>query len=232
MKKRFCPNCGATNKPFVRGFCADCFIQLNKLVEFPMLLELVQCRKCGKILLNGKWHPFSMETVLHWVKGKIKVKELENVRFFLEPAEEEKSIWIKGKVLGEIAEKLVEKPVIIEIKMRSMLCQDCSKLSANYYEAIIQLRLNSLPKKDWKKILGETNRLVEQQYKADSLARVTNVLQLKNGFDVYVGSKRAGKTVSDQLARKFNGKITRSFSLAGVDKSGNTKKRFTFLVRI
>ncbi len=173
-----------------------------------------------------------METVLHWVKGKIKVKELENVRFFLEPTDEEKSIWVKGKVLGEIAEKLVEKPVIIEIKMRSMLCQDCSKLSANYYEAVIQLRLDSMPKKDWKKILGETNRLVEQQYKADSLARVTNVLQLKNGFDVYVGSKRAGKTVSEQLARKFNGKITRSFSLAGVDKSGNTKKRFTFLVRI
>jgi nonsense-mediated mRNA decay protein 3 len=232
MKKPFCPNCGSSNKPFLRGFCADCFVQLNKLVEFPLLLELVQCRECGKMLLNGKWHPFSMEPVLHWVKGRIKTKELQNVRFALEPSEEEKSVWVRGKIIGEIGEVMVEKPVLIEIKLRSSLCQDCSKLSANYYESVLQLRLDSLSKKDWKRVLDETNRLVEIQYKADSLARVTNIVQLKNGFDVYIGSKRAGKTVSDQLAKKFGGKITRSFSLAGVDKSGNTRKRFTFLVRI
>lgn len=232
MKKRFCPNCGANDKPFIRGFCANCFIQLNKLVEFPLLLELMQCRQCGKMLLNGKWHPFSLEVIVHWASGKIKTKELENIRFALEPRDEEASIWIEGKVLGEIAETLVEKPVLIEIKLRSSLCHDCSMLSANYYEAVLQLRFGSMPKKDWKTVLEEAKQLVEQQFYSDSLARVTNILVLKNGFDIYIGSKRAGKTVSEKIHHKFGGEITRSFSLAGVDKSGKTKKRFTFLVRI
>lgn len=232
MKKRFCPNCGSTNKPFVRNFCADCFIQLNKLIGFPSALELMQCRACKKLLLNGKWLAFSLEHLANWAKSKIKVKELENVRFALEPREEEGIVWIEGKALGEIAETLVEKPVLIEIKLRSSLCQDCSKLSANYYEAVLQLRFESIPKKKWGLVLEAAKQLVETQFHSDSLAQITNIVALKNGFDAYIGSKRAGKMVSEKIAQKFGGTITRSFSLAGVDKSGKTKKRFTFLVRI
>jgi nonsense-mediated mRNA decay protein 3 len=232
MKTRFCPNCGATNRPFVRGLCVDCFITRNQLVSFPKEIGLKRCRECAKTLLNGKWLAASLEHLVTWAKGKIAVRELENVRFLLEPREEGAMVWVEGKIVGEIEETLVERPVQFPLKMVSSLCPDCSKLSANYYEAVLQLRFETMPKKEWSEVLAIVRETVQNQYHHDSLARITNTVQLKNGFDVYIGSKRAGKTVSEKVHQTFGGQITRSFSLAGVDKSGKTRKRFTFLVRI
>lgn len=233
MKKRFCPRCGATDKPFIRGFCRDCFAASHELVVFPSKIELVQCRECEKILLNGRWLAFSEDHVVFLVKSKIKVRDLLNVRFALDVHwGNENELVVSGKVLGEIDSELFDFPVQTMVLLKSTLCPDCSKLSADYYEAVIQVRLNVFSKKRAQEFLNEVQQSVHVLFKSDSLSRITKVVTLPTGFDAYVGSKRAAKTAVEQLAHKHAGHVTRSFSLAGVDKSGKTKKRFTFLVRI
>lgn len=233
MRKRFCPKCGATEKPFVKGFCRDCFLESHKLVVFPVKLELRQCRDCGKILLEGKWLLFSVERMLDWIKGKIKTNELDSVRVSFAPVLQPQGHFVVlGTVLGELAGEFVELPFETQIRLNPSLCSDCSKLSADYYEAVLQLRLDGLPKNKWASVLKLAEESVKELHQKDSLARITNIRALKNGFDVFIGSKRAGKLVSEKINHAFGGEIVRSFSLVGVDKSGKTKKRFTFLVRV
>lgn len=233
MKARFCPKCGATDKPFVRGFCRDCFAASRELVVFPVKLELQRCRECEKILLNGRWLAFSEDHVVSVVKSKIKIRDLSNLRFALDCQwGNESELVVSGKVLGEIDSELFDFPIQTTVLLKSTLCSDCSKLSADYYEAVIQVRLNAFSKKQAQELLNEIQRFVHALFKSDSLSRITKVATLPNGFDAYVGSKRAAKTAVEQLAHKHTGQVTRSFSLVGVDKSGKTKKRFTFLVRI
>ena len=232
MKPRFCPRCGTADKPFVQGFCADCFLESNPVLELPTGLKVLECRTCAKVLLEGKWVLFSLERVSDWVLKKIKVKQLEKPRIDLNARQTPTGFALDGKLLGSLSGHFVERVFLVEVKKTVSLCMDCSKLSANYYEAILQLRLDSLPKKDWKMVLEKAQREVEKGFATDSLSRVSNALSLKNGFDLFIGSKRAGKIVSQKLVQKFGGKITRSFSLAGIDKTGKEKKRYTFLVRI
>ncbi|MBU0635876.1 60S ribosomal export protein NMD3 [Candidatus Micrarchaeota archaeon] len=232
MKKRFCPKCGATNKPFIQGFCKDCFLETHSLIELPQTVEIEQCKKCEKLLVNGKWFPFSVERIVDWVREKIKTKELENKRFEVNAQPNEEKVLITGKVLGELNDELLEFPIGIEVKIKQVLCHNCSILSANYYESRLQVRFESLSKPKWKHVLTIIRETMVELFHRDSLAQITNIEKLKNGFDVYIGSKRAGKMAAERIAHKFGGEITRSFSLAGIDKSGKTKKKFTFLVRI
>lgn len=234
MKPAFCPKCGKSKKKFLGALCEDCFLASKQLVLVPDALKATQCKQCGKLLLDGKWHAFSLDILEHWVKGKIKTKELDNVRIAVvgKPLEND-AVLIAGEVVGELQGVLVKAPVQVTVALNASLCADCSKVRADYYESTIQLRFDSLPKGGpWLQVLDFVKQSVAELFVHDSLAQVSQVVRLKNGFDVYIGSKRAGKTVSDRLAKKWNGKVTRSFSLAGVDKSGKTRKRFTFLVRL
>ena len=60
MRKRFCPDCGATSKPFIENVCIDCFQKKNKLLMYPQKIEIMyfyyflRWLSSGHIFLYGK----------------------------------------------------------------------------------------------------------------------------------------------------------------------------------
>jgi len=229
---KFCPKCGSKNGPFIKGFCKNCFLQDNKLIDFPERLELEKCKRCNKIKLQRTWNALNSLELIDFIKPKIKSKEfqIQNVEIELEELDEKKfNVLIEAKGIIDSAPLIVHG--IIKLVLVSSICDSCMKISSDYFEAIVQLRFNP-ESKIKEKVLNEFKKMVSEMQPNDPLSRVVKEKKLKNGFDLVLSSNRSAKIASEKIAKKYNIKVVRSFSLVGVTKTGKEKKRHTYCLRI
>ncbi len=232
MKKRFCPECGQSDKPFIQNLCVDCFLKKNPVLDYPKETKVLFCRDCGKVLRSGKWVPQSQDHLIELAKSHMKSKQLSNVDIDIgvEPMGNGSSM-VSGHVHGKLGNEDISIPVEMTFKPSESLCRECSLLRADYYEAKVQLRFASKDKGEWNRIVEEIENRMDSLFVNNSLAKIARKELVSNGVDLWVGSKQATKTVVDELSKKYHLKPVHSFTLAGVDKSGRTKKTFTFLLR-
>jgi NMD protein affecting ribosome stability and mRNA decay len=100
--------------------------------------------------------------------------------------------------------------------MNKSICDDCSKASSGYYEAIIQVRGKNVQR--WaEKIMRELK----------SRTFVSKYMKLDEGIDIYVGSRKEAAETLAILKRK----PTISDKLYGV-KDGRRVYRRTYCVRV
>lgn len=236
MAELFCPKCGTTKGAFVSGFCQKCYLEDHRIVELPVRIDVPCCKKCGKLRVKGKWLEQNSEALKELVLSHLKLKKLDSpvVSVKLHRLDQGTTlavVLVKGKIGKE--EAAVETQALLVPK--EIVCANCNLLDANYYEAVLQLRFDTakkMPKRQFDETLLEIDALAERLHKKDSLAKVTNVEKIFNGFNVLIGSKRAAKKIVEHFERKHKARTKSSFTLAGVNASGKVKKRFTFLVRI
>lgn len=91
-------------------------------------------------------------------------------------------------------------------KVKKTICPNCSRKFGGYYEAILQLRGLST------EVIDFTENRLENISKNDRKA-FYKIESVKNGFDIYIGSKSAAKKVSELVKRNFNLKIIKSYKL-------------------
>ena len=235
MIERFCPKCGATGKPLIKGFCLNCFLRNHPdLVKVDKVLDLGQCKRCGKVRVKSHWVELTNMHLIEFVESMVKVKELKDVDIgvefeILNDKQTKAKILVKGVLDGSMV--TFEKEALI--KFKSVVCDPCMRINSSYREATLQVRgFEGTPKSHFEQAFREVNSILAAEYKKDPLARIVKVEDLKHGFDVWIGSKRAGKIVVESLAKQFKGKIKASTTLYGVDKQGKKKLRYTFMVRI
>lgn len=232
MKSRFCPECGSSGKSFVRHLCIDCYLKKHSPVSFEREFSLPVCRDCAKHLVKGKWQSFSDAFLKSLFESRIKTKDLLSPVFLLDILPHKTAGWVaKGIVSGQLHGEPVSVPVWMHFKPALSLCSDCSKLHADYYEAKVQFRFGSSDKKAQQEILSKFSDRIESMFASDSKSVVVRESVLRNGVDLYVGSKRSAKIAVDELAVQFGIRPVRSSSLVGVDKNGHERKHYTFLMR-
>jgi NMD protein affecting ribosome stability and mRNA decay len=105
-----------------------------------------------------------------------------------------------------------------QITFVPQLCTDCSRRSGGYFEAIIQLRGSA--EKTAKARDALVARIEERSF-------VSKVEQLREGVDVYAGSRKAAL----EALREMRLKHGTSAKLFGV-KDGRRVYRFTYCVRL
>lgn len=231
---KFCPKCGATKGEFIKGFCKNCYLRDHKIIDVPNEMEVEHCKSCNAVRLKGKWVMQSEGAIKKFVEGKVRAKEINNPEIFvdlnpLEDGRTEAMVTVKGLI--ESKPIIVKKSILL--KPKTNLCDPCMKLISNYHEAIVQFRYDKKPdERDVGEKLGLIEEMLKKQRNKDSLAGIVNSTVLQKGFDVCIGSKRAGKLVAEYFANKYGTKITYSSKLTGVDKMGKEKYRYTFCVRV
>lgn len=231
MNKRFCPKCGATDKPFIKGFCKDCYLEDNELITVDKVIYIERCKRCNKLSLQGKWAEYTNENISSFIESKIKVNELNEVKIDFEylPFNDKKiaKIIVIGEVDGSIIS--LEREALIDFK--DVLCKACSRISARYYEAILQVRGNETDK-TFNALKMKMDRMLSKMQREDSLAQVVELNEIKNGFDALIGSNRAARMIAESFAKEFNSKVVVSKRLHTTDKQGKRVYRFTYLVRV
>ncbi len=231
MKGMFCPNCGATKGPFIKGLCKQCFLNQNNLLLVPEEIKVEHCKFCNKIRLGGRWVEQGDKPLKNFLAKKAKVKELSGAKLSvsLEPLGE--TTLARVKAAGSIdGNKLSVEAKTLVVPSETQ-CDPCMRLRSDYYEAKIQVRFDSPTEKGRQELLEKIAKQLESLKPRDSLASIAQVVYNKKGFDVIIGSNRAAQKIAKKLSQTALAPVKKSSSLVGRDKRGKEKKRFTYCLR-
>lgn len=202
--EKICPKCGVSSKDvnFKGSFCSFCYNKSNKPSELPPKLTIYTCRECG-VQKFRDWNEDSVEaSIISSLKNKklgypeIEILELE-VKVKYENYDDEISI------------KLLRK---------NSLCDTCNRRNSNYYEAIIQIRGDEYTQNE-EFVNGLINALEKGSF-------ISNIVELKEGIDLYVGDKMVARSVLSSM--RLKPKVTYTLY---TQKDCKRIYRTTFLIR-
>ncbi|MAG22313.1 MAG: hypothetical protein CL943_03345 [Candidatus Diapherotrites archaeon] len=232
MKGMFCPECGSTKGPFIKGLCKNCFQRKQRIIQLPKRIKVESCKSCNRVRVGGKWTEQTEEVLKDSLSKKVKIKEMQKPVFSieLEPLNEKTLATIIAK--GEIDGAEIEASAQTMLVSGGGQCDDCMKINSNYFEATIQIRFAKKPSEARKHaLLQEMQGIIQPMVEKDLKARIINVVNQGNGFDVVFASHRAAQRIVKFFESETDQKSTRSFSVVGMEKTGKEKKRFTYCLR-
>lgn len=206
MSTIVCPKCGRTSDQveFIEAFCKDDYPVKLKL---PDKIELEQCARCHKVRLRGEWLSYNEKKIGEYVISKC--------RGDFESAEYNLNTQTVAFLMRETGTRVLR---AVPLEIKKTICQQCSRISGGYYEAIIQLRGDPL------KVRGHAQMLAKRLAKKTFIAREE---EKDAGLDMYVGSSKAVVEVMSLLGIKTL--ITKK--LIGREE-GKRLYRTTFLIRL
>lgn len=224
MKEKFCPKCGKETEELVEGLCSDCFREENEM-EIPGKLEIDICKYCGRIKTGGSWRECSVEEAVEEELKKVMNPEegVSEIEVSREGGEDnEFKVSVKSQKSGvELGSE-----GFIEVEPDKGVCETCSGKISGYYEAVLQIRGET---GKVRKALNIAAKAMEES-RNDS-AFVSDVEEVKNGVNLFVGSQSAAKQISRRLSSAFKVERKSSKTLCGQEE-GQKKYRSTYLIRI
>ena len=133
------------------------------------------------------------------------------------------------KVEGFIENVLVSQEKEIVFKIKPTTCDACTKLNANYREAVVQIRAE---KSEAKKIYDTAMSMLDKERETNSLAGTSKIIEIPQGYDLWIGDKKAAARIVRAISKMFDMKVTTSKKLIGEDGGrGNFVFRFTFCLK-
>jgi nonsense-mediated mRNA decay protein 3 len=227
--KKFCPRCGKEKDFLVGKICVDCFMEGKEFFSMDKI-NMTVCKHCSKLKVRGKWIEFSDSLIAEEVASKVNViDELKDSKVFVEIEKySEIDYEAKVKVTGILSNQLVEKESFVKFQLKDVTCDACMKLNADYREAIIQLRSSS--KDTAKEMYAIAIDLLSREKSKNTLADTSKVIEIKNGYDLWVGSKNAAAKVARRVAQLFDVQIKNSRKLTGRE-NGKDKYRNTYCIK-
>jgi nonsense-mediated mRNA decay protein 3 len=226
LKKKFCPKCGREADKIFDGMCAECLFEKKRKVNIPSEIVVNRCKHCGKYF-SGKNVSDNIRGIIDSEMRKIfrlaKSREdgIKNMNYRI----------VNGKVYVSLKfdfngiQKSEEHEIEIVEKLK--VCHYCAIAGTRYYNAILQIRA---PEDMVEKIVDEARGRIAE-IKSDRMAFISEIKKVRNGADVYVGSKAAARKVARTIKRKFNAETKLTRKLGG-RKLGKKVYRDTILILI
>ncbi len=242
---RFCPSCGTETDELFEGLCRKCFLENVELLQAAKRVQFGVCYDCGRVRFNKFWQSYDSKNALvrdvvlkhtrplRGAKLSINYGDFQN-RESLESRERKRTDFtINGKT-----EVPVEVTATIESDSRKLskskemlliitpeICPDCSRLRGGYYEAIIQLRGEGQ-----ERMQHAIENELKKYAKTEPNAFISKVERLKEGIDIYVGSRTAAIKISSELRKLYNVECTITHKIHGM-RQGKEIRRTTILLR-
>lgn len=228
--KKFCPKCGKETDLFIGKICKECFLKNNKLFSVKKI-NITQCKHCERLLSAGKWVDFSEDEIANEVASKVKILPgLNDPKIFVELQPlPNKNYEALIKIDGLLNNFLIEEEMACKFQLKETTCDACMKLNSDYREAIIQIR--SKKEENENSMLELAINLLNTEKSKDDLSGTSRIEKVKNGYDLWVGSKKSAAKVVRSLSKFYGTRTIASKKLIGEDEQGKRKYRHTFCVR-
>lgn len=171
-----CPNCGKPGK----GVCPDCYLANNQ----PKLkkVEIPTCT-CGRMRVGGEWKKDPWKKISELVgRNVILPEKIKPEKISVKTKDDEKHIEAEIKVEGSYEGQPVTAEFSEKIKKKPANCENCSKISGNYYEAVLQYR-------------GEGDLDLDKD-------EVSAKKRSHPGVDYYIVSLRYARSIASKLRKK------------------------------
>lgn len=230
---KFCAKCGKETTALIKGQCSDCYLAKKELftIEKPVFSV---CKHCGKFLSHQKWFPLNESSISEELLKKIKYShELISPKPFVEvtqvPDSDILSYEVLVKVEGFIDNVLVSQEKEFVFKIKPTTCDACMKLNANYREAVVQIRAE---KNEAKKIYETTLSMLEKERVTNSLAGTSKIIEIPQGYDLWVGDKKVAARMVRTLSKMFDMELITSKKIIGEEGGrGHFVFRFTYCLK-
>lgn len=222
-RSKFCPKCGKETQDLHSGLCEDCFLGKTGMTDkLPAKISLGTCKMCGHLFAGTGRFDEEEEAVEHVLKKTLKQKEIETADYRID-----------GNVLHLTVDLLVdglEKKVETDIPLsrKAITCNMCSLQKASYFNVTMQVRV---PKEIEDEVVGEIKDEMLRLNKRDRYAFVSGVQELKEGVDLFIGSKDAANRVARMAQERYGASIKKSRKLYGLIE-GKKSYRDTILVSV
>lgn len=223
IRKKFCPRCGKETDKFYENLCGECFLSTLKFKgEVPRKIKIKICRNCGDFFL-GEQKVKNLEDGVRKELGKmLKYEEVEDVSYRIFKNKVYLTIWLKYKDLRKREER------VCDLVIKRIVCKSCAMKKSGYYRLVLQVRV---PENLTEKVMSIVQQIVEKLRREDKLSFISKVEKMKNGFNVYLGSRRVGNKVVRAISQKYKTQIKRSREYVGME-DGRPIFRETILLRI
>jgi nonsense-mediated mRNA decay protein 3 len=231
-----CIECGKNTKLY-DNLCEDCFKSKKQLVEVPEIIDLKLCTHCGARERGKQWLDESSidEAVENTVQDKIiidnevEASDLDLIINF----EDDKNLQVKVSITLFFKTLQIESEHNLRVRLKSGICNRCSKIAGDYYESIIQVRGDdrNLSSDELKKAQNLVETEVEVMQAKDRSIFITKTEKIHGGINFYIGNTQGGRNLAKLIAATFNAKISSHPSFAG-HKNGHGIYRTTFLVKL
>ena len=191
-----CYLCGNDFKELRERLCDSCYAKEFQLIEVAKKLEMFVCKNCGGMKLNNKMREKNIDD---FIKENIKIKG-KDVKVSIENSPNPHIY-----AVGFVDDVKREEKYHLNIEERKILCDRCVKLKSGYYESKLQLRGN-IPKN----VLEFTEKQMKNIRNENAFYRVQKV---KDGLDIFLGSKSVAKKIAAQMKRQLKAELKRSYKL-------------------
>jgi nonsense-mediated mRNA decay protein 3 len=122
----------------------------------------------------------------------------------------------------------------IYVRVKTSVCDVCSKRFGGYHEAIIQIRAagRRLTDGELRYIPSTVRDLIEDmRAKGNRSLFITDIGKEHGGVDFYLSDSGSALTISKKIQEQYGGEIKKSSKLIGM-KDGRKIYRMTFLLRL
>jgi nonsense-mediated mRNA decay protein 3 len=176
----FCHSCGKETKEM--GLCIDCYLK-----EHPIWLKDLTLQMCGCGRFN--YGPLTLKYIDKYLPKIVKENlvaspEITITYVDVSSRDESKKVSLKIKLKGTYRGEEFEKEIGGVIKKIDKSCSVCGRISASYYEGVVQFRIPVNVKK-----------VLDGDY-------VTRTEKVAGGFDAYVTSSNYAKKLGKQFSEK------------------------------
>lgn len=241
---RHCPKCGqepSQIKPFIEGFCANCYFERQPLIVLRHPPQAKICPRCQAYYHRGKWirqgektqpdHLYNMACdLLDPLFSPSQPAAFEVQLLEPTPGDSAKVKVVQVEITAKADEYPHEEQQVLTIPVTSTLCSQCKQTAGGYFEATLQIRSFSgkLDPDQGDQIVTYLNqRLIDNDAPASSL----KFQETRGGFDAKCTSGRLCRSLAKNLAEQFGLIATISSKVAGRTRDGKTLRRDTYLLR-
>ena len=213
--QKLCPRCGSngSQKKFIGLFCKDCYAErLDVGIERTVTIEV--CKWCGRLRQGRDWVLLNRQTLEKQLKRAVH-GDYDSIRFVVPDGAEGDS---QAVFLVEVGDEFIEKVRQFVLVRQSTICDDDSRTSSGYFEAIIQVRCETIEKS--KRLAEKIKREICRN------TFITKFEEDKHGIDIYAGSNKAVMVALEKMGVHSQ----KSATLYGV-KDGQRVYRTTYCVR-
>ncbi|MFQ5909855.1 MAG: 60S ribosomal export protein NMD3 [Thermoplasmata archaeon] len=224
----YCVECGKEGRTY-DSLCSECFDKKHMLVRVPENVDITLCAHCGAHQRGANWaHVDRMEAVRHAIEGAVEVDtgaQLDALDVELH-GEDERNMAAELLFMFKVDDADFRREGRTRIRLKRGVCDICSRQKGLYFEAILQVR-PSEEEELLERAIETVHKEVERMGPEVFISREES---MHGGWDFYLGSKAAAKTIAKLLQSKFGGEVTASSTLQG-RRDGKDFYRMTYLFR-
>lgn len=196
----FCIKCG---KPATAGnFCDACFLKAHDLFMLKAKRADVKLCDCGRVFYK-RWREHDDDWIKNVVLSCISLEQGATARTDISWKKIGNKYYVRVVATGKIkpckTAKTEEQQMIVVVK--KTMCDRCTKISGNYYEAVVQVR-------------PRDKQLLESVLEELNSKNISGVYETEHGYDIrLINKKLAGNVI--RSAKELGLAVKKSQKLIG-----------------